>query len=287
MNPDRSPQETPSTPAGAPQPGGHPAGVAPAGGGTGPWRPHQKSWGLGDAWAGLGIGLAISASLTIGMMIVVFLLDTNLRELLLDEPDTAIMEIVTHPAVLLGSLVGLWGAFIGAPLWASYQKGQKSLKRDFGLQLILQDIWIGIAAGLLLRGIEVGGAYILQLLGADVEQAENTDILTSQESTIGFLLIAAAVAIGAPFFEEVYFRGLWLRALLKRGTGKVAAVIISSLIFGLLHTSGPTVTGAQLVVVTGLIGAALAVLALKTGRLGCSIVAHATFNLTAVILVQL
>ncbi|MBA2438666.1 MAG: CPBP family intramembrane metalloprotease [Acidimicrobiia bacterium] len=84
------------------------------------------------------------------------------------------------------------------------------------------------------------------------------------------------MAVAAPLFEELFYRGLWLRAVERRwGTGW--AVVTSSLVFGLIHFQVydlPALIGFGLVV---------AVLAVRTGRLGPAIWAHVAFNLTAVI----
>ncbi len=95
--------------------------------------------------------------------------------------------------------------------------------------------------------------------------------------------------VGAPFFEELFFRGLLLRALVRlfgplgvssraaRNVGLAGAVVLDGLLFGLAH--GELVQLAGLAVFGGI----LAVVSLRTGRQGMNVVAHATFNLFAIL----
>ena len=90
-------------------------------------------------------------------------------------------------------------------------------------------------------------------------------------------MLVFLVVIGAPLAEEVFYRGLLLRSLRKRGLGTVAAVLISSAVFALSHFQAIQLPA---LFVFGLVAAMLAV---KTGRLGPSIWAHVGFNLTSVV----
>ena len=97
-----------------------------------------------------------------------------------------------------------------------------------------------------------------------------------------------AGVFGAPFFEEVFFRGLLLKGLARlftpqtiarsgrRTFGVVAAIVVDGGLFGLAH--------GELVQLAGLaaFGMALAFISYKTGRLGMNMVSHASFNAVAV-----
>jgi membrane protease YdiL (CAAX protease family) len=104
----------------------------------------------------------------------------------------------------------------------------------------------------------------------------------------GFVVIALATVILAPFMEELFFRGLLLKALVRlltplraaggaRAAAVVAAVIIDGLLFGLAHGEWIQLAG------LAVFGMALAAVSYRTGRLGMNMVAHATFNLVAII----
>jgi uncharacterized protein len=103
------------------------------------------------------------------------------------------------------------------------------------------------------------------------------DLVESAEgvAVVGLFLF---VAVGAPAVEELFFRGLVLRALSRR-LGTVAAVVGSSVLFGLAHPQDLPGEALALVMTSLAVLAALfAVLVVKTGRLGPAIVAHAVFN---------
>ena len=103
----------------------------------------------------------------------------------------------------------------------------------------------------------------------------------------GWLLLIPAIetVVLVPVFEELYFRGVLLRALLSVGrtqlavVGVVCAVLVDATLFGLAHLGTD-----QWYQLPGLIalGVVLSVLAIRTARLGPSILTHAGFNLLAV-----
>jgi hypothetical protein len=104
----------------------------------------------------------------------------------------------------------------------------------------------------------------------------------------GWLLLVPAVLtiVGAPVIEELFFRGVLLRALLELcktrapALGVVVAIVIDGALFGLAHL-GSGDLWAQLPGLAA-VGVVLATLAVKTGRLGPSIATHAAFNALAV-----
>ena len=105
------------------------------------------------------------------------------------------------------------------------------------------------------------------------------------------MVIAIFTVIGAPFFEELFFRGLVLRGLLRflapvrlgRSTARtvavVAAVVLDGLLFGLAHGEWSSWPGWR--------SSAWSwpSVSYRTGRLGMNMVAHATFNLVAILAV--
>ncbi|MDJ0376943.1 CPBP family glutamic-type intramembrane protease [Cryobacterium sp. PH31-L1] len=99
----------------------------------------------------------------------------------------------------------------------------------------------------------------------------------------------------APFVEELFFRGLVLRAVYGQaaaaqdarpphsgGTAGMIAVAVSGLTFALMHLVTIEVGNPQTIVVVGvstlIFGLAAASVSLATGRIGGAIVAHVTFN---------
>ena len=96
-----------------------------------------------------------------------------------------------------------------------------------------------------------------------------------------FVFIAILTAIGAPIFEEWFFRGVLFRTLdiglsekMSRG-GTVVAVVVSACLFGLAHGEPAQFAG------LALLGVILALVVKRTQRLIPSILTHASFNAVA------
>ena len=175
--------------------------------------------------------------------------------------------------------VPLWAGLLGAPLWATYVKGRRSLSADFGLRMKPFDVAIGLLAGFLGQIVLlIVLSLVYQLLGIDLDKVGETaeELTEGATDAVGVVLLVLIVGLAAPVFEELFYRGLWLRAI-ERRAGTAVAVIGSSVVFGLVHF--------QLYDLPALIGfgAIAALLTVRTGRLGPAIWAHVAFNITAVV----
>jgi uncharacterized protein len=205
--------------------------------------------------------------------------------------DAAQMAKITAATVppewyVLSTLVGLWIGFFGAPWLASRTRGTRHLWADLGVRFRWIDLW-GIAVG-------VGGQIVIALLYApfqhDIRDFNGpSQKLTGGAHGGGFLVVALATVLLAPFMEELFFRGLLFKSLARlftpsgaaptrgRGVGVVLAVVVDGLLFGLAHGEWVQLAG------LALFGVALAAISYRTGRLGMNMVAHATFNLVAIL----
>jgi len=179
---------------------------------------------------------------------------------------------------IVASLAGLWTGFLGAAWGATRRRG--GLRRTLGLGLKLwPDVPMGIAVGVASQLLVVPLVYLP--VGVFVHHLSSklsvpADRLVGTEHGGSLVVVSILVVLGAPIVEEIFFRGLLLRSL-RSLTGTVLAVVLSSLAFGLAHAESLQLLG------LAVFGAILAVLALSTRRLGAGIVAHAAFNLTAVL----
>ena len=81
------------------------------------------------------------------------------------------------------------------------------------------------------------------------------------------------LAVSTPVVEEVFNRGFLLRVLLPRGN--IVAVIVSSLLFGLIHRP-------DFIVFASIAGGFFALLYLRMRNLWAPILAHATFNILSI-----
>jgi membrane protease YdiL (CAAX protease family) len=187
---------------------------------------------------------------------------------------------------VVSTLVGLWIGFFGAPWLASRLQGTRHFLADLGVRFRLVDLWgilIGVAGQIVVVIVYLPFQHDIHDFNAPSQK------LTGASHGGGFLIIAAATVIAAPFMEELFFRGLLLKALLRlftpvatsptrpRGIGVVVAVIVDGLLFGLAHGEWVQLAG------LALFGMALATVSYRTGRLGMNMVAHASFNLVAIL----
>lgn len=177
----------------------------------------------------------------------------------------------TIAALAAVSLI-LWTFLVGVPLVATRFKGAGPV-RDLGLRFRPVDL-AAFPLGVALQAVVVPALYwpLLRLLdrtAGDVESEARE--LTDAASGAGIAVLVVIVGIGAPFAEELFFRGLLLRAVEKRWSLAVA-VVASTVVFGLSHFQGIQLPALLL------FGAVAGVLTVRTGRLGPAILCHAGFN---------
>jgi membrane protease YdiL (CAAX protease family) len=222
------------------------------------------------------VGYGLLLYLVGGLLSAVVLLATGAIDLQTGEVDDL------GPVELGVSLLGGWLGFVGWPVVATRFKGQRSLRRDFGLDIR----WIDLAWGLL--GAVVAFAVsavagVIWMLATGDDSPENDQFLPDAPGVAGGVAIWLFVGVLTPIAEELFFRGLTLRAIGRRW-GLAVAVPVSSLVFGSLHITGVNPSGLFIVFVTASYGAVFAWLVVRAnGRLGPAIVAHALINSVAVI----
>jgi uncharacterized protein len=201
------------------------------------------------------------------------------------------MSAITSSAIppewyVVSTLLGLWVGFFGAPWLASRTHGTRHFFSDLGVCFRWVDLW-GLVIG-------VGAQYVVALLYAPFQHHIHNFDAPSQKLTggahgVGIVVVVVAVVVLAPAMEELFFRGLLFKALARlftplgpgltsaRGVGVVLAVIVDGLLFGLAHGEWVQLPG------LALLGAALAAISYRTGRLGMNMAAHSAFNLVAVV----
>jgi membrane protease YdiL (CAAX protease family) len=205
------------------------------------------------------------------------------------------------------SLVGLWIGFVGAAVVASRlaaraepaagngplaggtgrRGGSGSLAGDYGLVLRpWPDIPLGIVAGvasqyLLVPAVEAPLLPFVHNLYSRLSHPAQS--LTGHAFGPGLVVLSILVCLGSPVVEELFFRGLLLRALMGKMTdlgqrlSPAAAVVLTALVFALAHFEALQFLG------LAAFGVVLGCLAWRTGRLGPSIVAHMAFNTVTII----
>ena len=196
---------------------------------------------------------------------------------------TALSKLAEPPTwYILSTLFGLWGGFLGAAVLASRLRGTKHLAADLGIRFRWIDL-LGIPIG-------VGGQFLIAAIYVPIAPhihnfherfAAPAQRLTGSAHGVGYAAIVVATAVGAPFFEELFFRGLLLRALARLfgrwggWVGPTLAIVISGVLFGLAHAESLQLLG------LAVFGVVLGAVSYRTGRLGMNVVAHASFNILA------
>ncbi|MDX6285025.1 MAG: protease family protein [Frankiales bacterium] len=218
------------------------------------------NWGLGEVLK------------TIGWIVVFFVL-VGLIDWLVDSPTlyVALGEGVLGVAVLFGAHK------------AAKQSG--GWRRALGWELPRRhDLWLGLRwfGWQLLATLVAALVLYLITLPLSGKRESNVDISTN-DSVISLLVIVAVTVVMAPVVEEFLFRGLLLRALMRRFSFWPSA-IIDALIFGLAHAPQAS-TWAGRIQLAGQIstfGFVQCLLVRRTARLGPAMVVHGMQNALAV-----
>jgi membrane protease YdiL (CAAX protease family) len=178
---------------------------------------------------------------------------------------------VTIGVLVLSSLVG-WLFLVGVPVVATKVKGDGPVA-DLGLRFEVRDL-LAFPLGVALQAIVVPLLYwpILQVLdkSTDDVSSEARDLVDSA-SGLGVLVLVLIVAVGAPVAEELFYRGLVLRAVEKRWSTAVG-LVASTVLFGVAHLQGLQLPALLL------FGAVAGTLTVRSGRLGPAILCHSGFN---------
>jgi membrane protease YdiL (CAAX protease family) len=175
--------------------------------------------------------------------------------------------------------MGLWFGLFGVPYLLSRFRGN-GMERDFGLAVRWPDLPLGAFLGFFGQFFILALVYVPLQWFTDVTQEELSeparDMADKATGSLGVVLLVLIVGIGAPIVEEIFYRGLVQRSLVRR-LGPVWGIGIASVIFGLVHFQLLQLPALALA------GVLFGVLAYRAGRLGPAIVAHVAFNMTAVI----
>lgn len=253
------------------------------------WGGPGARWGLGDAIGGWAV--AQLASIVAIAAVVTYLGYPRRADI-----GGAVGQAVAQTALGdIGNILTVWGqlplewqlalqlplwvGLLGAPIYAARRKGQ-SLRRDFGLRFERTDIPVGLAIGIACQLVLVPLIYapLRALSGGNTDVSEPARGLVEQAVTpLGVVLLLLVVVVGAPFVEELFYRGLVQRSLLNRLARPGWAVVVAALFFAIGHMQ--SLQFPALVAV----GVVFGLLAYRSRRLGLSMFAHAGFNITTAV----
>ena len=115
-----------------------------------------------------------------------------------------------------------------------------------------------------------------ELLDRDINSAGAEVAVTMTGSTAAYALFLLLIAFGAPFVEEISFRGLVWGAVVKRGWSPWIATLVAAVPFALLHV--------EPLRVAPLLAAGLVLGVVRQfGGLSGAMLAHAVVNVIGVI----
>jgi hypothetical protein len=229
-------------------------------------RRGPMSWGIPAFFLGYGsfyvLGLIITAVLASGAV-------------RLDNVPTegrgALVLLALTPNLFLGL----------GPAVMSWWKGN-GLRRDYGIVPTRRDLWIGLLCGLVAFGIGLLVNLVLQLVVFKNGNPGNNAVQQlsglSGGKSVWLAIAALFVVIGAPLTEETLVRGALWGALEHYKLHRYAILALTSLIFAFMHQE-PTVTLALFCQ-----GVSIGFARMITGRIGASMIAHATNNLIPALL---
>jgi membrane protease YdiL (CAAX protease family) len=172
-----------------------------------------------------------------------------------------------------------WVGFVGVPVLVAWRKGN-GVVRDFGATMQARDVPIGLAIGVGLQLVVVPlvswpWLWLLDKDSSDLE--ERARDLTDRAHGFGLVMLTIVVVFGAPFAEELFFRGLALRSF-ERTIGLTLGLVASAVLFAGTHLD---LLSFPALLVFGLVAG---VLAQRTGRLGLPWWTHVGFNATTIAL---
>lgn len=187
----------------------------------------------------------------------------------------------TDPAFLLGSTLGLWFGLGGSCVVAVKRKGTGSLK-DLGL-VRPRGVDLALGVGFAIA-VTIAVAIVTALLsGIDRHllpgggRPDVTDPIHNG-AILGLVVLYFIAVVGAPFFEELYFRGL-VQGTLTARWGAWIAIAVQAMLFGLVHldpNNGWGNIGVFLIITT--VGFGLGMIRNFSHRLPPGMFTHAGYN---------
>jgi membrane protease YdiL (CAAX protease family) len=188
---------------------------------------------------------------------------------------------------LCAGQAALWLCLFGACKLAVRRHGNGSL-RELGLAaLSKRQVGAGLVIGLISRlGAGALVVALVQLFPHEKWRSNAEPALHLNDSILSVVVFTAILVVGAPFFEELFFRGLVQGAFTNRFGARVA-LFGTAVCFGLVHYRvGMTAAQAVITVVTiGATGLVLGATRWHYEKLGPGMVAHAFFNAVVVVVV--
>lgn len=221
----------------------------------------ERNWTVREALVGFSLMLLSSSVLSAS---VLFALDALDREVPMEDPRVMLgLVVATAAGILLGIAYGVRVAGPAAFNW---------------MPIARTDALFAVCAVVPALGIGFLWSEMFAYFGGDAEvQIFVAGLLETPNRTV-FLVSVFYALLGGPILEELFFRGFMQPPLIRR-FGVWGGIVITSLVFGLVHAVDPW---SILPVVA--IGIMAGWLRHRSGALGAPIVFHSLNNAVALML---
>lgn len=216
----------------------------------------------------------LAASLLTALTKAFEILFPSLRPLLAEQPESESLSRRILISLYISNLRNLAGVIIASAISARLLERRSFASIGFKLhRKWLKDFLLGAAMGAAALAIAVGIAAATGAATFGVQTREFASLAQGFLITLFFFLIAAAT-------EELVFRGFPFQALVHN-LGGVAAIAITSVIFGLAHFSNPSASAFS-TINTILAGVWLGLAYLMTRSLWLATALHFSWNFAMV-----
>ena len=181
------------------------------------------------------------------------------------------------------SALGLWLPFVFMLRWVARRAGT-DFRTYFGLRFAKID-WLGVPLGVFCQVVLMNvvnwplNKWWPETFNPERIETRARDLVDNAQGA-WFIVLFVVVVIGAPFVEELVYRG-FIQGGLQTRIGSTWALIITSACFAVVHMEPIEFPGLfAFAIVLGLCYR-------RTQRLGLSITTHLAFNATGLLLVAL
>lgn len=239
--------------------------------------PQAVRWGIPAAI----IGLAVFAAVIVGSSLL-----------------STLSWLPRNDAVGFALMIVFYAVLVAYLFGVSRRRGLGRLSRDFGFELRWVDLPIGVGLAILLRILDVViVGFVLGVLKLPNLPTSNIEL---PKSFVWAVIVGLGIAsLVAPIVEELYFRGLVMRAIrnfvIRKSrfdgdrttrTARTISIVVSAVIFAAGHLyEAKNVT---MLVVLGidilLFGLVAGWIATRTARLGPSMIMHIATNALGTVL---
>jgi membrane protease YdiL (CAAX protease family) len=229
------------------------------------YAPPTGRWGLGDVgWFVL---------VFVGTVIASVVLIVPLIFIAPDAFDTRGIDASTPAGswILTLAQAFFFAGMVAWPLVTGRWKAE-GWRKAFGFVVSWRALWIGLVGGFATWIAMILLTLItMAVLDQEVDSAGAEAAEAISGNTLPFVLFLLLIAFGAPFVEEIAFRGLVWGAVVKRGWSPWLATVIAGVPFALMHIEPVRV--APLLAAGLLLGTVR-----QFGGLGAAMLAHAVVN---------